>query len=543
MSVYEQSCKLIFASPASSFVFPFELGFLAPARPSISFPESSQLKSDSAAINVHDFAPFSSISSFRISIGLHRVDIRNFIIRSETSLFLQFSINCADCSCCSGSAVLLTVSHQQFPMMSSSASVFITNPNARSVFSLLPSVLPSTGGENVEIQIRNFPTVSPTSFVSVSLAGANPVIAYQVDADASGSFSTVHFFSPPVLKGIKGFSVSVDGVEQVSGGSFSFSVVDLIVSGFCNPSSVPAFGNVRTSCFVKNLPSPSSPGEVEFSCIWPNNTALASYKDLSLIELGSSVFLVELNLPNVAKLVPILTQFKLQVPTRNFAFLPFSVNSEVYPSPASITFVEPAIAPNNQETKVAVYVEYFQGSLPAVQAALNGIPMPRESFSIEIIDVTRTAFYFGLPRALKAGNHSVSFWSADNDPLSFTFTALDALTPRLKYIFPTQGTTKGGDSISIVFENYDAIGDVSVFLGTLAAQLLTIDCSQRSCFITAMLPATSISALLNITLSSELGRFTLPQQFETIQPAPRLDFCNPQDRPRFRRHICNLLFS
>jgi hypothetical protein len=122
--------------------------------------------------------------------------------------------------------------------------------------------------------------------------------------------------------------------------------------------------------------------------------------------------------------------------------------------------------PNNQETKVAVYVEYFQGSLPAVQA-LNGIPMPRECFSIEIIDVTRTAFYFGLPRALKAGKHSISFWSGDNDPMSFTFTALDALTPRLKYIFPTQGTTKGGDSISITIENYDAIGDVSVFLGKI----------------------------------------------------------------------------
>ena len=42
-----------------------------------------------------------------------------------------------------------------------------------------------------------------------------------------------------------------------------------------------------------------------------------------------------------------------------------------------------------------------------------------------------------------------------------------------------------------------------------------------------ILPVYAVPALLNITLSSDHSKFTLPQQFKTIAPDPRLDFCHP----------------
>jgi hypothetical protein len=137
--------------------------------------------------------------------------------------------------------------------VAASASVLITDPNALIVAGVSPSVLPSSGGD--------FPATS--SVVAIKIEGANSVIAYQVDYDISGTFSRVRFFSPPVAKGNSGFSISINGIEKVSVLSrslLSFTVVDLILSGFCTSSSIPAFGNMKASCFVKNLPPATSPG-------------------------------------------------------------------------------------------------------------------------------------------------------------------------------------------------------------------------------------------------------------------------------------------
>jgi hypothetical protein len=72
------------------------------------------------------------------------------------------------------------------------------------------------------------------------------------------------------VKGNSGFSISINGIEKVSVLSrslLSFTVVDLILSGFCTASSIPAFCNMKASCFVKNLPPATSPGQVEFSYV------------------------------------------------------------------------------------------------------------------------------------------------------------------------------------------------------------------------------------------------------------------------------------
>jgi len=332
------------------------------------------------------------------------------------------------------------------------------------------------------------------------------------------------------VKGNSGFSISINGIEKVSVLSrspLSFTVVDLILSGFCTSSSIPAFGNMKASCFVKNLPPATSPGQIEFSYVWANNTALVTSKNLESIDLGTSLFLIEMNLPNVASKVLDVSQLKLQIVNKNFPSLIFSFNIEILPSPPVIIFIDPVSGPNNEATKVTVYVEYFQGSTSALEAKVNGVPMTLDSYRAESIDISTTALYFALPRALKAGRHSVSFWSGDNDPLTFLFTALDALTPRLKYMFPSQGSTKGGDAIFIMIDNFDVQGDLEVFFGVARAQVEFLECFQRSCTISAVLPITSNAAVMNVTLSSSSTQFVLPQQFQSIAPAPRLDKCFP----------------
>ena len=239
------------------------------------------------------------------------------------------------------------------------------------------------------------------------------------------------------------------------------------------------------SCLVRNLPPPSSPGLVEFSYKWPNNTVLITSKDLVLTAMDSSTFFIEINLPNVANRIFDTSQLALQIINKNFPSLIFSFNMEIVPSPALITFVDPTSGPNNRETEVVVYVEYFQGSLSAVEALLNGVPMSRDSISVEAFDVSISAFYFKLPRAISEGRHVVSFRSGDNNPLSFHFTALDALTPRLKYMFPSQGSIKGGDVIYIMVENFDSRGKFAVLVGAASADVQTLDCQQASCRISA----------------------------------------------------------
>jgi len=523
-SVFERSCLLHYTGALFPFSLTFELEFTAPPKPFLSFVDNShQLRSDSAAIIVRNFAPFASISLVSVSIRNYQVDIRSFILRSEGSLVLQFTINCASCGCCTEQAVVLTVSNSRFPMMTSSTSVVITDPNALVVTGVSPSVLPSSGGENVEIRVQNFP--SESSIVSIRIDGANSVTAYQVDTDTSSSFSRVRFFSPPLIKGNPGYSIHVNGIEKVSVLSrspLSFTVVDLVLSGFCTTSSISAFGNIKASCFVKHLPPSSSPGQVEFSYVWTNNTALVTSKDLECINMGASLFLVEMNLPNVANKIVEASHLKLQIANKNFPSLIFSFDIELLPSPPAIIFVDPASGPNSEPIKVTVYVEYFQGSLAAVEAKLNGAPIAPDSYIVERIDISTAVFYFLLPRALRAGSHSISFWSGDTQPLSFTFTALDALTPRLKYMLPSQGSTKGGDAVFIMVDNFDAQGDLTVTVGSAQAQLQFLECFSRSCTITAMLPVTSNAAVVNVTLSSSGFQFLLPQQFQYIRLSPVL---------------------
>ncbi len=107
------------------------------------------------------------------------------------------------------------------------------------------------------------------------------------------------------------------------------------------------------------------------------------------------------------------------------------------------------------------------------------------------------------------------------------FTALDALTPRLKYMFPSQGSTKGGDAIFIMVDDFDVQGDLEVFFGVARAQVEFLQCFQRSCTISAILPVTSNAVVMNVTLSSSSTQFVLPQEFQSVAPAPRLDKCFP----------------
>jgi hypothetical protein len=530
-SSVERSCRLHYTIASTSFLFSFELQFMAPIKPTLSFlDDGALLNAQAAAVIVRNPAPFTSNAVIKMRIdNRYQVPIRNLIIRSDKQLLLQFSINCGECKCCSGSAVSLTVSNSDYQQMTAIDTVYVTDPNAVSVSSVSPSVLASSGGEKVEIQLKNFPRGVSSLSVTVKIGSADPVTAYQVDDDKSGLFSTIRLFSPSVPKGNAGFIVSIDGKQEasvVSNTELSFPVVDLILSGHCTPSSVPAFGNTKSYCYVKNLPFVS--GQLEFSYVNSKSKSLevlATSKDLEFTDLGASLLLVELNLPNVASKIVDRSNIKLQILNKNFASLIFSYDLEVLPSPPVIQFVDPLSGPNNQATDVVAYVEYFQGSLSAVEALLDGTPMTRGSFYAEDFDVSTSIFYFTLPRALKDGLHTVSFWSGDSAPLSFSFTALD-VTPRLRYMFPTEGSTKGGDSVSIMFENFEGVDAIS--LGTSRVDDVFVSCFMSVCVLSAILPPSSDAALKNVTLlSGNAARFILPQQFQTIAPVPRLDVCYP----------------
>ena len=144
----------------------------------------------------------------------------------------------------------------------------------------------------------------------------------------------------------------------------------------------------------------------------------------------------------------------------------FSDDLEVLPSPVDPLSVGPSMWVHTMIV------------LSAVEAFLHGSPMLRGSVIVKAIEESTSIFCFALPHALKDGRHST--------PLVFSFTALVALTLRLKYMHPTHCSTTGGDAISIVFEKFES--------------------------------GVGVAAIL-------------PHQFQTGAPLPRLDFCNS-------RHCC-----
>jgi hypothetical protein len=240
------ACTLLYQA-SEVHILPFNLAFVAPPLPTLSFSDdSAQIMADSASVFVRNFAPFSSIDVMRILIGSVRVGIRSFIVRSGV-LQLQFTVSCSECNCCSGQTSSLTVSHTQFPMMSASASVVVVDPNAPAVVEVDPRIIPASGGTIIEIQVKNFPVTS--SGVTVSLGNAAAAVAFQVVSAAGSAVSSVRFYSPALVSGAIGYAIRVDGnlqsVVTVDPSSlFAITVSNLIISGQCSQSSIPAFGGI-----------------------------------------------------------------------------------------------------------------------------------------------------------------------------------------------------------------------------------------------------------------------------------------------------------
>jgi myo-inositol-hexaphosphate 3-phosphohydrolase len=187
------SCFLNFQRSSNIYNLPFTLTFVAPPFPSLSLPDgSAQIMADSASVFVRNFPPFNSnIDLFRVLIGSVRLPIRSFIIRNDV-LQLQFTVSCTDCNCCSGQNFILTVSHTQFPMMTTRASVVIVDPNSPVVVSVSPSIIPASGGSLVEIQVKNFP--SAYAVITVSVGNAASAQAFQVISATGSTVTSVRFF-------------------------------------------------------------------------------------------------------------------------------------------------------------------------------------------------------------------------------------------------------------------------------------------------------------------------------------------------------------
>jgi hypothetical protein len=141
-------------------------------------------------------------------------------------------------------------------MMSASASVVVVDPNAPAVVEVDPRIIPASGGTIIEIQVKNFPVTS--SGVTVSLGNAAAAVAFQVVSAAGSAVSSVRFYSPALVSGAIGYAIRVDGnlqpvVTVAPSSAYAITVSNLIISGQCSGSSIPAFGGVSINCTKKKF--------------------------------------------------------------------------------------------------------------------------------------------------------------------------------------------------------------------------------------------------------------------------------------------------
>jgi hypothetical protein len=525
-------CALVYQQADNVYSLSFGLTFVAPPALSLTFSDGSdQISADSASVFVRNFAPFSSIELLRIFIGGVRIPIRSFIVRNGI-LQLQFSVNCLDCNCCSGQKSIFTVTHTQFPMMSASVPVVVSDPSAPSVVLVSPSIISASGGTIVEIQIKNLPL--PSAALTVSVGTAAPAVVFQVLSTAGSTTTSLRFFSPVHSSGSVGYVIRLDGdvpvVSVESSSSYALVVSDLIVSGKCSHGSLPAFGGIIVKCVVDNLPIPSENGLLEFRYMLRNSTVLASSRNLKYLQTGATTLSIDLDLPNCSEKVSEVLSIVLQIRNINFGTSIFSASMDLVPSLPRVLFVDPSSGPNNKPVNVMVYVEFFSGPLFSAQALLDGVPLLLPSnLPPARLSATITAVYFVLPAALSAGSHFVSFWSGDrNSALSVLFTTVDALQPKLIRISPSQASTSGGDAVSISVMNFNFNMNSTLMLGSTVFAPFSFDCQAISgiCIITALVPKSSVGHF-NISLVTGEKSFILPQTFATVDPVPSLDFCTP----------------
>jgi len=320
------SCALLYQQHLVSNSLPFSLTFSAPPPPSLFFSDGkAEIFADSASVFVRDFVPFNSIDVLRVFIGSFRLTIRNFAVRNGL-LQLQFSVSCSDCQCCSGESSILTVSHNQFPMMSSRIQVVVIDPNSPAVVSVNPSIIPASSGTIVEIQVKNFPSTSAVTTVSVGNAAS--AVAFQVLSEAGSTTTSVRFYSPALPSGSLGYAIRVGDsssplVTVAPSTSLALSVSDIIISGQCSLGSLPAFGSITVKCIVNNLPIPSAKGQLEFRYILSNSTVLVSSKNAEFLQTSDTTLSIDLMLPNCADRVFQSLSIRLQILNINFRSLTF----------------------------------------------------------------------------------------------------------------------------------------------------------------------------------------------------------------------------
>jgi len=156
-------------------------------------------------------------------------------------------------------------------------------------------------------------------------------------------------------------------------------------------------------------------------------------------------------------------------------------------------------------------------------------PFFPEKFRAELISPSVTSFHFVIPSGIAPGLHSVSFWSGDaTKALTFLFKSVDVLQPKLIRLYPSSGSTAGGELVSVSVMNFEFDHKATIFIGTSRLTSISFYCQSdpNICAINAVLPPTT-EGVYNLSLVSQNSSYIVPQPFIALQPVPMLDYCFP----------------